>query len=170
MCVFLFVCLSVCVYPCVFLSVSVHMCVCACFCVCLYMDVHICACFCVYLYMGVHVCACFCVCECMYVLVPVSVHVCICVCLCMGLFVCLFLLPYPLSLQMLTSFILDSRYWQREKIFAFLTSCPNKCQPAGQLKTKERSLAGPWKEKSGMRGPKVSFFWGFQRSPPLRFC
>jgi len=97
MCVYLCVCISVCVYHlCVYLCVCIsvcvyHMCVfcecvrvylCVCISVCVYLS--LCVCVCVY----ISVCVCVSLCVCVYLCVCVCISVYLCVCVCVNLCVC----------------------------------------------------------------------------------
>lgn len=96
---------SVCL--CVFLAVWV----CASNFVCMYLFMCLYVSMCVYLYMCLGRCLCMCLSVCLYMCVPlcVSVHVPVCLCVC--------LLPYLLSLQMLTSFTLQEGIGKEKNIF-----------------------------------------------------
>jgi len=71
-CVYLHVCVCMCVYICMYLCVClcVYVCMCVCMCVCMYMCLCVCVC----------VCICVCLCMCMYVCVCMCVCACVCVC------------------------------------------------------------------------------------------
>ena len=75
-CVYVYVCVYMCMRACV----CVYMCMCAC--VCVYMCM--CVCVCVYVCVCVCVCTCMCVCHCAHMCV---LHVCVCKCVCV--YVCI---------------------------------------------------------------------------------